>query len=94
MNTPLVFADLFTMLTLLGVLVKIMKCVTPSGPATATKSFSTFFLLTCQSQAGKTSNAIHYEPRRTSMYKLRAVVESARSQKYYDTFIKINKYSK
>lgn len=34
-----------TMLRLLGVLLKIMKCVTPSGPAIATKSFSTFFFL-------------------------------------------------
>lgn len=35
-----------TMLILVVVLLKIMKCVTPSGPAIATKSFSTFFFLT------------------------------------------------
>lgn len=35
-----------TIFTLLGVLLKIMKCVTPRGPATDTKSFSTFFFLT------------------------------------------------
>lgn len=34
-----------TMLTLVGVLLKMMKCVTPSGPAMVTKSFSTFFFL-------------------------------------------------
>lgn len=35
-----------TMLTLWDVLLKIMKCVTPSGPAMETKSFSTFRFVT------------------------------------------------
>lgn len=40
------------MFTQLGVLLKIMKCVTPRGPATATKSFSTFFFLTWHVKTG------------------------------------------
>lgn len=42
-----------TIFTLLGVLLKIMKCVTPRGPATDTKSFSTFFFLTWYIKRGQ-----------------------------------------
>lgn len=35
-----------TKYTLLSVLLKITKCVTPRGPATATQSFSEFFFRT------------------------------------------------
>lgn len=42
-----------TIFTLLGVLLKIMKCVTPKGPATDTKSFSTFFFLTWHIATGR-----------------------------------------
>lgn len=48
-----------TMLRLLGVLLKIMKCVTPSGPAMATKSFNTFFfLIWCKIKEAQTVSGI------------------------------------
>lgn len=45
-NNVLQYQPELTMFTLLGVLLKIMKCVTPRGPAIATKSFSTLFFFT------------------------------------------------
>lgn len=47
------------MLILVGVLLKMLKCVTPSGPAIATKSLSTFFFLTCFFFFGKKVKRFH-----------------------------------
>ena len=50
-----------TMLIELGVLLNIMKCVTPRGPAMATKSFRTFFFLTWLKKGTNRSGIVDME---------------------------------